>query len=52
MNPNEPLFQTTREIHISLLLAHALPYLEREELGTRSDEKIRVLIAAIKEAIS
>lgn len=42
-------YRTKREAHLEALLKMALPYLERDELGTNTSQYTRHLIAEIKQ---
>ena len=46
-----PIAKTKREVHLETLLKIALPYIEREELSTRTSPFTRHLITEIKEQI-
>lgn len=50
LNP-PPIAKTKREVHLETLLILALPYIEREECGTRTSGFTRHLIAEIKEQV-
>lgn len=43
-----PTAKTKREVHLETLLTMALPYLERDELSTRTSQYTRHLINEIK----
>lgn len=43
-----PVAKTKREVHLETLLILALPYIEREELSTRTSGYTRHLLAEIK----
>lgn len=47
-NLKPPIAKTKREVHLETLLTMALPYIEREELSTRTSGYTRHLLAEIK----